>query len=123
MPATISTHACPASSTAATMTYSPCGAGGAAPVGRGIQHRLQTALRHAAECLQGLGLLTRRNPALPWRPCAVVGLAILGLERRPADHPLCWIEPLAPLGLVSRLHLVQPREVATLIRRTVGTEM
>src|ERR1700733_10344484 len=98
--------------------------GGQAGSGGGaIQHAQQFALRGAAEVLDRLGLLARLDAAAAGSPDTVVDLAVLGLELRPADHPLCRVEPESPLILARRRDLVDLAEIATFIGLARSREM
>ena len=121
MPATISTDACPASSIAETKLIRSV-ALETLPRSGVQQHRLQLPRRKTGERLQGLGLLTRRSPAPPWRPCAVRGPAILGLEYGQPIIPCAGSSHWPPSAWSAGAPRPAAR-VATFVRRAVSTEM
>src|SRR6185437_846369 len=90
---------------------------------RGVEHRLELRRLAAAELLPLLGKRARRRSRRTRRPGTLIGLAVLGLELRPADHPLLRIEPERPIILARRRHLVDEAEEAAFVGRAAGIEM
>src|SRR5436305_590039 len=90
---------------------------------RSVQHRLQIAALHAVQILPGLLDSSRSDTGLTGSPNPPVELAILGLERRPADHAFERVEPETPFLRIGGRDLVEKREIAALVGAAVGSEM
>src|SRR5579863_5556596 len=83
--------------------------------GTGIEHRGELPAGYAVQVLDCLFQQARLDAFAARRPYAIVDLAVLRLELRPADHALCRVEPGAPFVLARRGNAIDAREVAALV--------
>src|SRR5215213_9002535 len=92
------------------------GCGGLSTCRGGVKHGQPAHVAGAGCRLDPLGQLLRCDAASPWRPGALIDLAVFGLKLGPADGTLGGVEPEGPLRVIRRGDLVDAAEVAAFIR-------